>query len=158
MSYRWAALMVLALFALTPEQAAGQQAGARSGNPAGRMGRNFPNPFNPLTNLYFEVGEMTGDPNNPVCVDPGQQHRVTIRIYNVLTQLVATPDFFGVHETGPGTSSAIGKMDNLALPCGRYVAQWDGKIRGREVPSGTYFWTLIVDGRQIGMKKMFAAK
>lgn len=159
MSYRWAALaLVLALVALMPGEAAGQQ--TSRGRGSGSMGASYPNPFNPEAKLPFEVGEMTGEGANRVCVNPNQQLRVTIRIYNVLAQPVAIPDFFGVDGSGPGTSNASGKVENLVLTCGRYIAFWDGKYMNtqREVSSGVYLWELIVDGKRVGVRRMFAAK
>lgn len=161
MSFRWAALMfVLALSVLTPERAAGQQTATRGSRPD-LMGGNYPNPFNPETTIRFGVGEITGSADGPMCVEPNQQQRVTIRIYNILSQLVATPVFAGVQRSGPGSSSASGqKVNNLLLPCGMYEAFWVGKYEatGREAGSGVYFWALFLDGKLIGTRRMFAAK
>jgi len=72
-----------------------------------------------------------------------------VHIYNVLAQLVAVP----VVE-GPGQPA-----ESLKLPCGNFVAFWDGKVRstGREAASGIYIYELVVDGERTA-KKMFIAK
>jgi hypothetical protein len=50
-------------------------------------------------------------------------------------------------------------LDNLLLPCGEYVAYWDGKVRGtgRDAASGTYYYILDVDKKQL-VKKMIVVK
>jgi hypothetical protein len=148
MKHRWAALvMVLALSALMPRVAAAQA----SSQPPGRvdrksgfeLGQNYPNPFNPETRIPFAVG----DP--PTCSEPSRQYRVSLRIYNLLAQLVAVPVLQGGGE----------KLENLLLSCSQYTAYWDGKYQGtdREVASGIYLYRLEVNGKQI-VKKMIVMK
>jgi hypothetical protein len=50
-------------------------------------------------------------------------------------------------------------LDKLSLPCGEYVAYWDGKIQatGREAASGVYMYRLEVDGVP-SVKKMVVVK
>src|SRR5438876_703899 len=88
MSHRWAALvLVLALCAMTPRHAAGQTASTPRGHKVtGGLGQNFPNPFNPETTIPFTVEG---------CVDGSEQHAVSVRILNILTQTVAIPVFAG---------------------------------------------------------------
>jgi hypothetical protein len=146
MYHRWAALtLVLALGLLTPKSASGQS-GAQAEQPqprgrkSGSLGQNFPNPFNPETRSPFGIE----------CADGGGgDHVVSVHIYNVLAQLVAVP----VLE-GPGQVT-----ENLRLPCGNFVAFWDGKVRstGREAASGIYIYELVVDGERIA-KKMIHSK
>ncbi len=99
-----------------------------------RLGRNYPNPFNPETTIPFELDQsLFADGHQPV---------VSLRIYNVLAQLVAIPILQGSGEP----------LDAMKLEwngTGRYSAYWDGKIRdtGREAPSGIYVYQLIVDGQ-----------
>ena len=141
MSLRWAALaLVLALCAVPTKQAAGQQATQQPSRKPGVLGQNYPNPFNPETAIPFGV-ECEGD--------AGKQHAVSLRIYNVLSQLVAIPTL-----DGPGTP-----VENLKLTCGQYTARWNGKVRntGREAASGVYVYMLTVDDVPIA-KKMFVAK
>src|SRR5919202_518330 len=93
MKHRWAALasVVLALSALTPSVVtaqAGTPPPAQERSQGLRLGQNYPNPFNPETRIPFAVG----DP--PACAGPAQ-YRVSLRIYNLLAQLVAVPVLVG---------------------------------------------------------------
>ena len=104
MKHRWAALVfVLALSAFMPRHADAQQAAdtgqARGGGrqPGMKLGQNFPNPFNPETRIPFSIGTA------PDCADSGRQYRVSLRVYNVLAQLVAVPLL-------QGGSSAVAAM------------------------------------------------
>jgi len=153
MKHRWAALasVVLALSALTPSVVtaqAGPPPPAPERSQGLRLGQNYPNPFNPETRIPFAVG----DP--PACAGPSQ-YRVSLRIYNLLAQLVAVPVLVG------GTDGVEGgrPIDNLALPCREYTAYWDGKYlnSGREVASGIYLYRLEVNGRAV-VKKMIVMK
>jgi hypothetical protein len=101
-----------------------------------RLGRNYPNPFNPETTIPFELGQAM--------FDGGHQPTVSLRIYNVLAQLVAIPILQGSGEP----------LDNVRLEwngTGRYSAYWDGTIRDsdREAPSGVYVYQLLVDGQSL---------
>jgi hypothetical protein len=99
-----------------------------------RLGRNYPNPFNPETTIPFELDQsLFADGHQPV---------VSLRIYNVLAQLIAIPILQGSGEP----------LDAVQLEwngTGNYSAYWDGKIRDsdREAPSGIYVYQLIVDGQ-----------
>src|SRR6478735_9107115 len=55
---------------------------------------------------------------------------------------------------GPGQAA-----ENLRLPCGNFVAFWDGRVQGtgRQAASGIYIYELIVDGERTA-KKMIIAK
>jgi hypothetical protein len=79
-------------------------------------------------------------------------HVVSVRIYNVLAQLVAVPKLEG--EVGLNRP-----VSNLSVPCGSYVAFWDGKVlnSGKEAASGVYLYELVVDGER-STKKAFVAK
>ena len=144
MFHRWAALaLVLALWCLSPELAAGQSAQPDQqprGRKSGMLGQNYPNPFNPETNIPFS---LACDENG------GGEFVVSLRIYNVLAQLVAIPVIEDRTEA----------IDDIRLPCGDYVAYWDGKVRGtgREAASGIYIYELVVDGER-SAKKMYIAK
>lgn len=145
----WAALgLVLALSVFMPETSAAQtqDTGTKQSRPGMSLGQNFPNPFNPETKLPFSVG----DP--PSCPDQGKQHRVSLKIYNLLHQLVAVPVL-------QGGSNAGQPLNNLPLQCGDYIAYWDGKdIRtGREAASGVYLFRLEVDGKTL-LGKGFSVK
>ena len=156
MRHGWAALaLVLGLTALSPRQVDAQQSGTPEqpapprAKAAGGLGQNFPNPFNPETRIPFTVGDF------PTCAEPSRPHKVTLRIYNLLAQLVAVP----VLQGGAGNVAGGAEIENLALTCSQYTAYWDGKDRrsGREVASGIYLYRLEIDGKAI-VKKMIVAK
>ena len=110
-----------------------------------RLHQNYPNPFNPETRIPFELGESLFESGRPV--------RVTLRIYNVLQQLVAIPTALN-HPQGNGVP-----VQNLEYDTpGEKVAFWDGRdTNGREVASGIYYMQLIVDGRSV-VRRMIVAK
>jgi len=141
---RAALALVLALWCLAPESAAGQSAQADQQQPRGRkvgtLGQNYPNPVNPDTNIPFSLACEEGS---------GTDRVVSVRIYNVLAQLVAIPVIQGREEL----------LENLKLPCGDYIGYWDGKVRstGREAAAGIYIYELVVDGER-SAKKMYVGK
>lgn len=105
--------------------------------------QNYPNPFNPATTIPFRLSEaLFANGHRPV---------VTLRIYNVLAQLVSIP-----------TMQASGEpMDGLALECHEprngfceFSAFWDGKYLGtdRDAASGVYVYQLVVDGQRFSRR------
>jgi hypothetical protein len=110
--------------------------------------QNYPNPFNPATTIPFTLnGDLFANGHRP---------RVSLKIYNVLAQLVAVPILQGTGED----------LDNLELTCGTagsapcpFTAYWDGKVlkTDREAASGIYIYQLVVDGRRF-TKKMIVMK
>jgi flagellar hook assembly protein FlgD len=85
---------------------------------------NYPNPFNPATTIRYAIP---------------QAERVTLRVYNILGQQVA--------------SLVDGRQE-----AGFYAAQWDGKdARGRGVASGIYFYR-IQAGKFVRTEKMLLLK
>jgi hypothetical protein len=74
---------------------------------------------------------------------------VSLKIYNVLVQVVAVPKL--------GESSE--RLVNLALKCGEYLAYWDGKYLDgkREATPGVYYYQLTVDGERY-TRKMIAQR
>lgn len=135
--FAWA-VAVLGLLAVNPAQADAQVT-----NPV-RLKQNSPNPFNPETTIPFVLSEELWEVDRPV---------VSLRIYNVLVQVVAIPVLQGTGE----------KFENIALDwngTGEYEAFWDGKVldTGREAPSGVYVYQIIVNGRAAGSKKMTVIK
>ena len=142
----WATrLTVVALCALTATTAAAQgQQTSRDPKTGSELRQNYPNPFNPETHIAFTLG---GYPN---CVDPGRQYRVSLKVYNVLAQLVAVPVLQG------GASGITGgqPLESVFLTCGEYTAYWDGKVRGtdREAASGIYSYRLEINGTPITRK------
>jgi hypothetical protein len=99
-----------------------------------RLEQNYPNPFNPSTRIPFVLeGEI---------FEGGQSALVSLRVYNVLQQLIAIPTTLD-HPDGAGLP-----VDQLtyAEPGGK-LAFWDGKDRnGREVAAGIYYLQLVVNG------------
>jgi hypothetical protein len=141
MYHRWAALaLVLALCAGTAKSAAGQDSSSPRGRKLGTLGQNYPNPFKPDTFIPFRIDDCNG---------PGGQHSVSLRVYNVLAQLVATPVLHGAGRP----------LANLKLSCGEYLGHWDGSVlkTGRRAASGVYVYELVVDGQRTS-RKMFKAK
>ncbi len=123
------------------------------------LGRNYPNPFNPTTRIPFTVG----DP--PVCPGLDAGYRVSLKIYNLLAQLVAVPTLVaadGSIVSGPSLGGVGGggqPVQDLDLPCGQYTAYWNGNYltSGREVAPGMYLYRLEVNGRAV-VKKMFVQR
>ena len=96
--------------------------------------QNYPNPFNPETTIPFILHEG-------LFVD-GRPAVVSIRIFNLLQQLVASPVALG-HSSGEGVELI---QLEYAQP-GTYEAFWDGTDQsGRQVASGVYFLQLTVNG------------
>lgn len=109
-----------------------------------RLEQNYPNPFNPDTRIPFYLSPQLFADGKPVVV--------TIRVYNVLQQLVAVPTALQ-HQGGPVPVDRL----EYAGP-GRYEAYWDGMDQsGQKVASGVYFVQLTVNGRS-QVRKMFVTK
>lgn len=109
-----------------------------------QLHRNYPNPFNPETTIPFSLDFSLWE--------DGQAPVVTLRIYNILAQLMAIPILQGSGEP----------LENVPLVwngTGDYTAYWDGTIAGtgRDAASGVYVYQLIVDGRTF-TKKMTIVK
>ena len=128
-----------------PSQALGQQQDPPDRESGFRLGQNYPNPFNPETRIPFELGESLFENEQPV--------RVTLRIFNVLQQLVAVPTALN-HPLGNGVP-----VENLEYDTpGPKEAFWDGRdLEGRQVASGIYYMQLIVNGERV-VRRMIVAK
>ena len=141
MHHRWAALvLVLALGAAAPSSAAGQRSLPTHERKLGTLGQNFPNPSSPDTWIPFSVDD---------CDARGGQRLVSLRVYNVLAQLVATPILHGAGVPVAG----------VRLSCGNYVAYWNGRVAHgrRKADSGVYVYELVIDGQR-SSRKMFVAR
>jgi hypothetical protein len=94
---------------------------------------NYPNPFNRETRIPFVLGADLFQDDRPVVV--------TVRIYNVLRQLVAVPTALD-HPTASGMPA---EQLTYEAP-GRYVVYWDGRDgSGQQVASGIYFCQIIAN-------------
>jgi hypothetical protein len=110
--------------------------------PRVELKENYPNPFFPATTIPFSISQ-------DVCVR-GHQPVVSLKIYNVLVQVVAIP----VLANGTGE-----RLDSLRLRCGEYRAYWDGKYLDdkRQTTTGVYYYQLTVDGER-HTRKMIVQK
>src|SRR5688500_12796785 len=155
MKHLWRALLVvLVLSAFMPGRSAAQGTLPQTGRGQGAgswLGQNYPNPVLQDTRIPFAVGSEQG------CLDSGRQHRVSLRIYNLLAQVVAVP----VLQGGVGNAGGGEPLENVLLTCSteEYVAYWNGKSSqtGEDVPSGIYLYRLEVDGKLL-VKKMIVRK
>jgi hypothetical protein len=134
-AYAWlAAGIVLA----TPTAVQAQQPQPGRSNQVELL-QNYPNPFNPATTIPFKLSEdLFRDGRRPV---------VSLRIFNVLAQLVAVPSLQGSGQA----------LQDLELECREvrdgfceFSAYWDGNYQGtgREAASGVYVYQLTVNGQR----------
>ncbi len=94
--------------------------------------------------MPFTVGDY------PTCSDPSRVYRVTLRVYNILSQLVAVP----VLQGGAGSVAGGAPLESVELGCGQYVGYWDAKNSrtGQDAPPGIYLYRLEIDGRPVTKK------
>ena len=111
-----------------------------------QLRQNYPNPFNPETFIPFVLGDHL--------FQDGQQPVVTLRIFNVLHQLVAVPVALNHPE---GNRVRVERL-KYATP-GQHVTYWDGlDINGRKVASGPYIMQLEVNGRAAPIVRITVTK
>jgi hypothetical protein len=140
MKLAWAVVVSLGLLIAVPAVVEAQDS---TDSPV-QLHRNYPNPFNPETTIPFSLDfSMWGGGKQPV---------VSLRIYNILAQLVAIPILQGSGEP----------LDNVSLVwngTGDFAAYWDGTVRGtgHEAASGVYVYQLVVNGKAQS-KKMTIVK
>jgi hypothetical protein len=106
--------------------------------PRAELRENYPNPFFPSTTIPFVL--------NPELCERGHQPLVSLKIYNVLVQVVAVPIL--LNSNGE-------RLDRLRLRCGTHEAYWDGKLlngKNRELTQGVYYAQLTVDGERLTLK------
>jgi len=98
---------------------------------------NYPNPFFPTTTIPFLIAQE-------VCAR-GHQPVVSLKIYNVLVQVVAVP----VLE-----KDTTVRLDGIRLRCGEHRARWDGTVLDgeRDATPGVYYYQLTVDGERFTRK------
>lgn len=101
------------------------------------LGENTPNPFFPATSVPFII-------HAEVCAR-GHEPLVSLKIYNVLAQVIAIPSLQGAPAE---------VLDQTRLKCGAYTAVWDGKLLDgkNEVTPGIYYYQLVVDGQRYTRK------
>jgi hypothetical protein len=138
------AVLGLGLLAVASGETLGQGP-PPSSPPLIELKQNYPNPFNPATTIPFSLsGDLFANGHRP---------KVSLKIYNVLAQHVATPRLQGNGDL----------MEDVELSCSNtagcaFSAYWDGKVaNGAEAASGIYIYQLIVDGRRF-TKKMIVMK
>jgi hypothetical protein len=107
-----------------------------------RLEQNYPNPVNSDTWIPFVL--------EPSLFEQADSGVVSIRIFNILRQTVAVPVAVD-HPRGRDV-----RVDRLAYSsAGRKVAYWDGRdTNGRPVPSGVYYYQLVVNGQQSVIRKL----
>lgn len=110
--------------------------------PRVELRENIPNPFFPSTTIPFVI--------YPEVCARGHEPLVSLKIYNVLAQVIAIPVLQGL----PGEL-----LDNIRLKCDSYVAYWDGRLLDgkSEVTPGIYYYQLVVDGQRT-TRKMIARR
>ena len=141
--YAWA---VLGLGLLAVGLGARSASGQGPSTAAVSLKQNYPNPFNPATTIPFSLSaELFANGHRP---------KVSLKIYNVLAQLVAVPKLQGGGE----------RLDNVELSCANttscdFSAYWDGNVEasGQQAASGIYIYQLVVDGQRF-TKKMIIMK
>lgn len=142
------ALLILVSAALLPAALVAQQgSGAQRGAPEHgfRVLQNYPNPFSSDTRIPFELHDAAFPEGRPAVV--------SVRIYNVLREFVASPTALA-HPAGDGTP--VVDLDYFGP--GRHEVYWDGRDRsGSLVPSGVYFLEMTVNGRPQAIR-MFALR
>jgi len=111
--------------------------------PLVELRENYPNPFTTATTIPFYI--------HPSMCEKGKKPRVSLKIFNLLVQVVAIPLLMSE------TSKEGRRLDNIRIPCGEHQAFWDGryKDRKRSVTPGVYYYQLTVEG-QVYTRKMVA--
>lgn len=128
-------VMLLLAGSLSPPAVWGQDARAAPPEPSRgfSLEQNYPSPVSESTSIPFHLDGSLFEERDSVVV--------TMRIFNILRQVVAIPEAVEQGE------SQKARVINLAYrEPGRKVAYWDGRdSAGRRVPSGVYYCQLIVD-------------
>lgn len=151
MPYRWTApLLALLLGAAIHPRAAWAQRREpdKPRPPLISLGQNIPNPVASDARIPFTIGDAA------TCANAPRTYRVSLRLYNLLSQVVAVP----VVQAGPNGPAGNLPMENVTLACGSYVAYWDGRYlsTGALAAPGIYLYRLEVEGASRVMKLIVA--
>ncbi|MFZ5623920.1 MAG: hypothetical protein ACOY71_05770 [Gemmatimonadota bacterium] len=103
----------------------------------------YPNPSFPAAVIPFTI--------SPEVCRNGHLPTVSLRIYNVLVQVVAIPVL-------PGAPPQ--RLEKTRLRCGEFEAVWDGKVQdgNRDAAPGIYYYQLTVDGLRYTGKMIVPGK
>lgn len=151
MKPRWAALLVvLALFV-----GASAPADAQSTTPRPIPAADSATVLPPITTqaerqMTFSVGDA------PNCSERGRLYKVSLRVYNVLAQLVAVPTL----KDDAARRDDDKPLENVLLSCDEYTAYWDGRNANtsQNAAPGIYLYKLEVDGRPVQVKRVIIKK
>jgi hypothetical protein len=124
-------------------------AGSLSPPGLGAQGTSAPRPP-PEESLGFSIEQTypdVGDPEKWITIDlrpslftARSEVTATIRIRNILNQVVAIPEAID-HPAGPGTRVIDLRYSNP----GQKVVYWDGRNQaGQRVPSGVYYLEVVI--------------
>lgn len=144
MKHAWA---VLGLGLWAAAMGVGRSAWGQAGppQPAVELKQNYPNPFNPATTIPFW---LSGDH-----FANGHRPKVTLKIYNVLAQLIAVPVVQGTGEKAENVEVTCSSPEGCLFSC-----YWDGNVlSGQPAASGVYIYQLVVDGKRY-TRKMIVMK
>lgn len=110
--------------------------------PPVELRENFPNPVVTATTIPFRIA--------PELCSRGRQPLVSLRIYNVLVQVVAVPTLVESDEP----------LENVRLRCGEHRAYWDGTYLagGGEATPGVYYYQLTVNDERYTRKMIVQRK
>jgi hypothetical protein len=126
--WRWAGWSLVLLLAFTGPASAQERP-----PPLVELRENYPNPFFPSTTIPFVL--------NPDLCERGHQPLVSLKIYNVLAQVVGVPILVSADNV---------RLEDVRLPCGSHEAFWDGRTPAgkRKASPGLYYAQLTVDGER----------
>lgn len=124
----WAGWSLVLLLAFTGPASAQERP-----PPLVELRENYPNPFFPSTTIPFVL--------NPDLCERGHQPLVSLKIYNVLAQVVGVPILVNADDV---------RLEDVRLPCGTHEAFWDGRTPTgkRKASPGLYYAQLTVDGER----------
>ncbi len=126
--WSWAGWSLVLLLAFTGPASAQERP-----PPLVELRENYPNPFFPSTTIPFVL--------NPDLCERGHQPQVSLKIYNVLAQVVGVPILVNADDV---------RLEDVRLPCGTHEAFWDGRTPAgkRKASPGLYYAQLTVDGER----------